>query len=195
MTAQLTELLLRLAAWIAPDDRKDRLPEWRDECRDVEHPIPQALHFVRSAAQSHPPFDAAVHELPQPSAGDVSILRRLRRGLILFGLGQALLSLMLTLDGLSQDDLRWTLHVALPLVVILAASFTGLGQDVPWLRATRVGSALMLAFVFILPLVVLALHAWALLGSTWFTFAVLLMAWDSYWSVQRPLRRRGLLRR
>lgn len=195
MSTLLTELFLRIAVYVAADDRKDRLLEWRDECRDVDRPALHALRFIRSAARSHPPFDANMHALPQPNISDVKSLHSLRRSLILFGIGLVFLSLLLTLDGLSSSDLLWMLRLALPLSVLIAASFTGCGQDVPWLRATRPGTALILVFLLIMPLVILALHAWSLLGVTWFTFALILMAWDTYWSVKRPLRRRGLLRR
>ncbi|GHF60996.1 hypothetical protein HNQ07_004097 [Deinococcus metalli] len=195
MTRVLTALLLALAEALAAEDRKDRVQEWRDECAEVKQPVLHALQFVWSALTTHPPFDASAHELHRPSADDVNSLNGLRRALTLLIVALLVLGLTLSLDGVSQDDLLWMLRTVVPVGVAVAGSRTGFGHDVPWLRATRMGSGLMLAFVFLTPLVILLLHAWSLVGVTWFTFAVLLMVWDSYWSVRRPLRRRGLLGR
>lgn len=191
----LTEALLHLARLLAAEDRKDRLNEWRDECQDVDRPIIHAANFVLSAAHSHPPFNPVALELPSPTVADLQTLRRLRRSILLLTAALTILAGLQMLVGSPDTTVLWFARTGAVLCIAAMAAWTGFRQDVPWLRATRAGSGLILGAVCLPPLLLTLLHAWSMWGGTWLATSVVLMIWDSYWSVQRPLKRRGLVSR
>ncbi|WP_019010880.1 hypothetical protein [Deinococcus aquatilis] len=195
MTRLLMEALLRLAHALAALDRKDRLQEWREECQDVDNPLAHAAGFVRSAAQSHPPFNSTALELATALPSDIKTLRNLKLAIVLLGITLVFMVGLLMLVGPTDTTTLWFVRAGVLLSIAAIAIWTGFQQDLPWLRATRAGSGLMLSAVFLPPLLLTVLHVWPTWGSAWIATSFVLMAWDSYWSVQRPLKRRGLISR
>jgi hypothetical protein len=193
MTRFLTEVLLRLSHALAAPDRKDRLQEWREECQDVKHPIAHAAGFVRNAVQSHPPFNPSTLELATALPSDIKILRNLKLTIVLLAVTLVFMVGLLMLVGPTDTTTLWFVRAGALLGIAAIAIWTGFRQDIPWLRATRAGSGIMLTFVFLPPLLLTVLHVWPLWGGTWIATSFILMTWDSYWSVQRPLKRRGLI--
>lgn len=190
----LTRLLLWLAYHLASDDRKERFPEWEDECQQVPDPVRHAFNFVTASLQSRPPFDVSTALLPAPLSEDVKTLQRLRRSVLLMSVLLGFYGLLILAVGTPPELLNWFLRAVTLTGGLLLNAYTGFHCDLPWLRGTRARSGVILACVFLPPLLLTLCQGWSLLGWPWFYAVLHLMVWDNFWAVRLPLRRRRFLR-
>lgn len=178
-------------------ERASKRRDWIADCQADPHPIRQALLMLPGIWAMREPFQVQDRDLVQPARSDRALLGLARLQVFLISMFVGSSALVVALTGAwTPEVIRWLLGASLFLVFSRWLCWHGLDRDLPWVRATRAGSGVLLS-VTVLPILVLTLipgsnPLWNAMGFLW---CGTVMTWDAYWGVHRPLRKRGLLSR
>lgn len=203
MTAWLVVRLLTFMCSLLPEDRRaQHLHDWITESLRTEHPLRYAISFLPAALRMRAPYEVRPEDEVPVRRSDRFQLALTRFWVVSLGVLLVLLDLTLLLLGtgvLADEQLvRWMVGAHMMLGLAYGLAWFGLGADWPWLRTTRLGSAIMLV-VAVWPFIWLWLGRGQMPSTAGLMFWVFstftLMTWDAYWGVKRPLRKRGVFSR
>lgn len=188
-------LLTQLVELLPPEDRDTSLRDWIADGQAERHPLTEALKMIPAAWNLRQPYQV-------DPADEVPVARRDRVNLALLRLGAHLLSgfliltiLLILLANPTPLPWVWCLEAAMLVTFMQWLVRRGLDWDSPWLRGTAAGSLVLLS-VTLGPMLTLTLIPGSNPGANVLVFCwfMLVMTWDAYWSVQRPLRKKGAAR-
>ena len=193
-------LLSGLSTWLPEETRETFFEHWSEDTERQPSPFLHALTYVPAAFYMRGPH------MVRPE--DVVPISRGHRLLLGFFKGYAALMIFL----LAFVDASWLVFTGMRLssptpfpgsmllsfhllgFFLYALCWHGLGQDWPWLRMTRPGSALMLLSAsWLIVLMGLGYTPPVWMTVTWVIGNTTLWTWDAYWGVKRPLKKRGIL--
>ena len=188
-------LLGLLVQWLPKQEQKETLWFWVADGQAEKHPFLEALKMITPAWRMRQPYapdpqdEMKVALFDRISLASSCVLGHALSAFLIFTI---VLGLLLSP---SADFLSWSLRAAVIVVFLQWLLRHGLDVDFPWLRGSSGGSLVMFSAV-VGPIVMLTLIPGTdqTANSLVFGWTYIVLTWDSFWGVKRPLRKKGFIR-